>query len=224
MENAAGWLGQFAADDLSPVERALALGAMQDRREESEAQREQAEMDAAAADRREALEVANHQAGDPLGQLQLARARLTAADDRVRDLADQLRRAEAKRAGAEESTRYWADRLAPVVESMQRHEIRDPVELATRRAHQEFVAVTRERLAAGSAVRSSRPFGRGFAVGDEPVTCPDCLAIGATPEESFAIHHMTDDGHLLSVDPAEPVGVPDDGERSAPLGYGVIHR
>src|SRR5438094_806752 len=54
--------------------------------------------------------------------------------------------------------------------------------------------------------RRGRPFGRGAAVrsdgGDVP--CADCLAMGATPEESFLIHS----------DP-QPVPVPDDGERSA---------
>jgi hypothetical protein len=61
------WLGEFAADDLSPLERSMALAGMRDRKDELDADREQADKDAASAERREALLLANHQAGDPPG-------------------------------------------------------------------------------------------------------------------------------------------------------------
>jgi hypothetical protein len=73
----------------------------------------------------------------------------------------------------------------------------DPVEAATRHAHQVFVEVTRARMAAAETrVPERRPFaGRGaLAVRAEEVTCPDCLQVGADAAESFLIHH---DGELL---------------------------
>lgn len=79
----------------------------------------------------------------------------------------------------------------------------DAVESASRHAHDEFVAVTRARMAAaasGAPQRERRPFaGRGGVAvrSDQPVTCPDCITIGATPEQSYLIH----------ADPDAPAGV-----------------
>ena len=69
----------------------------------------------------------------------------------------------------------------------------DPLEAASRRAHEVFREVTRARWAEAQGARppsERRPFGGagGLAVRSEPVTCPDCIAVGATPEQSALIH------------------------------------
>lgn len=46
--------------------------------------------------------------------------------------------------------------------------------------------------------------GRGTAVRSEPVTCPQCEAVGATADESFLIHH---DGDLYPADAAAGPGI-----------------
>ena len=78
----------------------------------------------------------------------------------------------------------------------------DPVEAATSRAHRAFVEATRAALAGQSqpAPRRRPPFASagGIAVRSEQVTCAGCIAVGATPDESFLLHS----------DPA-PVPVPD---------------
>ena len=83
---------------------------------------------------------------------------------------------------------------------------RDGVEGAVQRAQAVARELQTEARIEARVARRGRPFGRGAAVrsdgGDVP--CADCLAMGATPEESFLIHS----------DP-QPVPVPDDGERSA---------
>jgi hypothetical protein len=203
----------------------MALTAMRDRKDEADAEREQAEKDAAAAGRREALEFANHQAGDPIGQMSLARARYTEYDDRCRDLADQLRRAEAKRARAQDDIRFWGERLEPVTQAAQRARIPDdPAAAAVYFAHKRFVEATQAMRA---EARAARPKGRGFAARNESViTCPACLKLGASPEESFLIHHCDADGNPLSGVPDQPVPapVPDDAERRVRGGYAELSR
>jgi hypothetical protein len=217
MTDVAAWLGQFSAgDDLSPLERASALTAMRDRKDQLEAERDQADKAAAAAERREALEFHNAQAGDPLGHLSLARARFTEHDDRCRDLRDQLRKAEAKRDRSRGEIEWWARQLEPVEQAAQRSRVpSDPVEAAVYRAHEAFRDTTR-------AMRTGtrpRPFGRGVIARSE-VTCEHCKAMGldVTPEESFLIHHMDADGNPLSAQPDRPVPVPDDAERAREVG------
>jgi hypothetical protein len=89
----------------------------------------------------------------------------------------------------------------------------DPIEAASRHAHREFVAATRAKMAAAAAGRPApRPFASaspaGFAVRSEAAACEACTAIGATPEESFWIHHTDADG--------QPVASP--GEAEVPSG------
>jgi hypothetical protein len=92
----------------------------------------------------------------------------------------------------------------------------DPLEAVTSRAHAAFAEATRAKLAEAQGQprqqRASRPFPSrgGVAVRSEPVTCDACIAVGASPEESFLIHHMDADGQLLSVSPDAPVSVPPD--------------
>jgi hypothetical protein len=176
---------------------------MRDAKDELDTERDQAGRDAAAAERREALEFANHQAGDPLGQMSLARSRFAEYDDLCRDLADQLRRAEAKRDRARSNLEFFAARAAETRELVSRSAPADPVTATVQRAreaHREFGRTTRAALS--DAALGRRPKGGGYAVRSEPVTCPECIAAGADSTESFLIHHDPD-----------PVPVPDDAER-----------
>jgi hypothetical protein len=211
MTDVAGWLGGFAADDLSPLDRASALTAMRDRKDELDAERSQAEKDAAAATRREELLFLNHQAGDPLGNLSLARSRFSEHDDRCRDLQDQLRKAEAKRDRSRAEIEWWAGQLAPIEQAAQRSRVpSDPVEAAQYHAHRAFKETTR----AMRAEARSRPFGRGYAVRGEPPECEGCKAIGADAWESWQLHHTTPDGRPVAEEPDRPAPVPDDAERA----------
>jgi hypothetical protein len=64
-----------------------------------------------------------------------------------------------------------------------------------------------------SLSRSRSPFARrSVAVRSEPVTCPGCIAVGASAEESFLIHHSDADGQPLAAVPDVP---PDDTDRRA---------
>jgi hypothetical protein len=114
------FLASFAAADLSPVERALALGAMDDVREDVSAARDELTRQVAAEERSEAMSTANRMLGDPLGELSRARAAQMSADDDVRDLSERLQRAEAKRTRAQEGIEFWAQKSGAVTGSAQR--------------------------------------------------------------------------------------------------------
>ena len=212
MTDVGTWLGEHTAGDLSPLERAGALAGMRDAKEELDTERDQADRITAAAERREALEFANHQAGDPLGQMSLARSRFAEYDDLCRDLADQLRRAEVKRDRARDNLEFFAARAQETRELVSRSAPADPVSATLARArevHREFARNTRSALS--DAALGRRPKGGGYAVrSDQPVTCPDCIAAGATPDESFLLHNDPD-----------PVPVPDgaEAERLMAAGY-----
>jgi hypothetical protein len=115
-----GWLDQFSAGDLSPVEKALAASAIDDVRDQAAAGREDAARQVAAEERTEALVLANRVGGDPLGNLQRARAAEEAADDECRGLAAQLVKAEARRDRARGNAEFWAQRTAEVTGQAQR--------------------------------------------------------------------------------------------------------
>ena len=214
MTDVGAWLGQFSAgDDLSPLERATALTGMRERKDELDAERDQADKAAAAAERREQLEFYNAQAGDPLGHLSLARSRFTAADDVVRDLTEQLRKAERRRDRARGEIEWWATQLAPVEQAAQRARVpSDPVEAALYRAHETFKETTRAMRT--GTVAGRRPKGGGYAVRGEPPECEGCKAIGADAWESWQLHHTTPDGRPVAEEPDRPLPVPDDAERS----------
>jgi hypothetical protein len=71
--------------------------------------------------------------------------------------------------------------------------VSDLFEQATQRAHAAFAEATRAAVAAaesGLTRPERRPFASGLvAVRNEPVTCPECIACDATPEESWLIHN-----------------------------------
>jgi hypothetical protein len=211
--------------DLSPVQRALAFSAMEDAKAEAIERREQAERDAYRQERTEALVFANRQGGDVLGGLQMARAAFGAADDQVRDLSAQLERAEARRNSAHESIQLLSRRLDEMTAAVSRSapSPSSGVEGTLSRAQEALREAQAERrvdamLARGRSGARARPFARGGrAARSEQVTCDACLAVGATPEESFLIHHTDADGNPLAELTTVP---PDDSERSA-AGYGL---
>jgi hypothetical protein len=90
-----------------------------------------------------------------------------------------------------------------------------------RRAHREFVEATRAQMSEAAAGRARPPFARGggVAVRSEEVTCKECIAVGASPEQSYLIHADPDapaSVRLPLTEDAQPVSVPpDDSERSA---------
>jgi hypothetical protein len=190
--------------DLSPVERALALSAADDARAGAAEQREQSERRVAAEERAEALMLANRMGDDPLGGLRRARADFDAADDVVRDLAGKLEKATARRDRALESVQFLSRRMDEITGLAQRSAPPDMLAPAREalKAHREYVQASR---AAWQAVQSGTPGRPPFARGgvavrsEEEVTCPECIAMGADPQESFWIHHSDADGNPLSV-------------------------
>jgi hypothetical protein len=220
LTDVAAWLGEFSAGDLSPLDRGMALAEMRDRKEDLDTERDQADRDAAVAERREALLFANHQAGDPLGQMSLARSRFAEYDDLCRDLGDQLRRAEAKRDRARDNLEFFAARAQETRELVSRSAPADPVTATVQRArevHREFARNTRTALS--DAALGRRPKGGGYAVRSEPVTCPECVKCEFTPEQSFWVHHSDADGNPLAAPVPVPATGPDEAERLMAAGY-----
>jgi hypothetical protein len=225
MSDYAGWLDQFTAGDLSPMGQALLQQQMTDAKAEADEERAEAEREAARQERRDNTLLADRQAGGAMAEISRQRALAGEADDRCRDLEAQLAKWQGKRDRALSNVEFWAQRMQLASDQVQRSVSGadlGPLQQASRRAHREFLEATRARRAgAGTAVRSSRPFGDGYAARNEPVTCPHCLALpGVTPEElaavSFAIHHSDADGNPLAA-PADrpvPVTVTDDAERA----------
>ena len=147
--------------------------------------------------------------GDTLAELQGEREKI----ERGRRRAEQVRRAHengqvtafdiarmdfdegdeglAERLERRAESLLWQVRDAAELASPQRERPADPLEAVSRHAHEVFREVTRQRMAEAQSGRPGpRPFagrGRG-AVRSEPVTCPDCVKYGATPEQSFLIH------------------------------------
>jgi hypothetical protein len=205
----------------------MVLSGMRDRKDELDAEREQADKDAAAAQRREEFLLLNARAGDPVGEMSRARQAWSDADDMRRDALDQLRKAEKRIASAERSVEFWAARLEPVTQAAQRSRVpSDPVEAAVYHAHQAFKETTQAMRAEARAAARSRPFGGGVIARNEPVTCETCKAIGADAWESWKIHHTDCDGNPVSgsSDQPDPAPVPDDAERRVRGGYTEISR
>jgi len=186
-------LSAMAADS-TPGERARMQMDAADRREQVQADREQAEREAARQERTESLALADRQLGNPLGELSRARAALSDAQDQVLELAGQLEVARGRESRSRANLVFWAERMGSVTDSVERSAQCDPFEAARTRAteaHREFARNTRQAMraaAAGEAPRSRRPFA-AVAVRGEEQNCKHCRQLGATEQESFAIHH-----------------------------------
>jgi len=130
------------------------------------------------------------------------------------------RRAESLRRQLAESAELMAPQRAP----------EDPLQAASRRAHQVFTEVTRQRMAEAQARRAAprerRPFGSaspgGAAVRSEPVTCPECIKCGFTAEQSFVVHHTDADGRPIAAasEVAEPASDSQEAGRYQPVRAG----
>jgi hypothetical protein len=210
MTSTAGWLaanGIGQADYFADAGQLARARAAQQEAAEAAGDRER---EAAQAERSDARATAMYLAGMQPGatlaraqQMADARAEIQDHRDAIAKLERRLERFQRQAAAeAETMTRAagMAERSAaldPVAEALQR----------AREAHREYV--TRSRAALSGAVTGRRPFG-GVVRRSDPADCPHCLALDATPEESFAIHHP----ELLPPLGAEPVTVPDDSERA----------
>jgi hypothetical protein len=106
----------------------------------------------------------------------------------VADLETQLQAARARLHQAAESLVDWSAQADEVLSvSAQRSRAPDVLADAKRALADARVDA---RLAALSQAPARRPKGPGGHVRrSEPVTCADCIKYGATPEESFVIHH-----------------------------------
>jgi hypothetical protein len=221
------FLESAAAADPGPAARARLKSDAADRATELAEAREIAERQAQRQEQAEMLALQNRALGDPIGELSRARAAAGQVQDRIADLESQLERERAKLSRAQSNIEFFAVRSQAVSDAVSRSAPMDGIEGAIFRAqaaHREYVAASRRAWAdaqAGTAWRE-RPFVSrgGAAVRSEPVTCPGCIAVGATPEQSFWIHHSDADGNPLSAT-AEPVPVPpDDTDRRTSAGYG----
>jgi hypothetical protein len=189
------FLAGFVADDVTPLEAAQITSGRQDAAEARHEAQAQAERAAQAQDRADAMAFAEKQHGNPLAELSRARNVLMAADDEYRDAEARFRKAEGKVRRARENVEFFAQRAAQVQEVAQRSAAPsdDPVEQAARVAHRLFTEATRARMndaALGRPPKARRPFASGLAARSESTPdCPDCAGMGATAEESFAIHH-----------------------------------
>jgi hypothetical protein len=217
--------------NLTGLSRVLALAAADDARADAADARARAERQAEAERRAEVLAWGNRQLGNPLGELSRFRSEHAEADDRVRDLADQLEKATKKRDRLAEAIRGRTQQLDEITASLSRSApLNDPVTVAADVArtafleHAAYVARSRQAWQAAQAGTGPRPFASrgGVAVRNEPVTCPECLKCGFTPEQSFEVHHSDVNGNPISASSDDvPVPVPPDdvADRSA-AGYG----
>lgn len=182
-----GWLGAFSGGDLSPLQKATALDSMSDARELAAEKREADEREAARQDRLDAMLFSNAQNGDPLGQIQLARAAFTVADDQVRDLSAQLARAEAKRDRAQSNITFFASRAQQANQLAQRssNDLLAPAKEALAEAASQRV----ERMLAAVSRPKGAPVSPGYAVRAETqLDCTHCAEAGASAEESYLLH------------------------------------
>jgi hypothetical protein len=216
----AGWLAERHVQE-RPVERLYRQamqGAERQERAEAAAEAERAVEVEEERDRRLlAFQLAGVQ-GRTLGDVAEEASRAASEDDQYQEALKTIERIDKRRERRAEAMRYQSEQLAAVAERSARD--LDPMEAATRRAHQAFREATRAALsdaAMSRAPRAPRPKGYGAAVRSEPVTCQDCLNMGATPEEAFAIHHP----ELLpaSAGQAELPDPASDGQEAGRRGY-----
>jgi hypothetical protein len=140
------WLTEHHTE-LSPRELAIRAEARQDAADKREAERKRAE----AAERREALLVANALNGNPMGEMVAAQRRMAGLQDEVNELRGQLEKAERKLESARSNLRLLADEQLIVEEAAARSApLSDPAYAALQRAreeHQRMMEHARERTA-----------------------------------------------------------------------------
>jgi hypothetical protein len=128
-----------------------------------------------------------------------AAGRITAFDiARMQDFDEgdegQVARLERRAASLERQLADAAAMIGP------RQQPADPLEAASRHAHDVFVQATRAKMAGRPAPRPFGSISRGAAVRGEQPPCEACAAVGASADESFWIHHMDADGRPVSAE------------------------
>jgi len=214
-------LEALAADDPGPLERARLQSAAADRAEEAAAVREKAEREAERAERTEALAILNRAAGDPLGQMSVARAVIAAADDEIAELSAKLARAEAKRSRAADSMKFYAERLGAAQDCVQRSaggDLLAPAK-AQLKAHQEYVQASRAAWSAAQAgaPRARRPFAGRGGEARRSESCQHCIDQGVDDETSFLLH--SDPQLAVPVTPPQQAEQPVQAKRRTPMIY-----
>jgi len=131
-------------------------------------------------------------------------ARAADEDDRYQEALKTIQRVERRRARDAEVMRSQGEQLAAIARSQTPS---DPLEAASARARRALESVVRgdDVLRRARAAQASRPFGGGGSVVRSDVTtCKDCIAVGATAEQSFLIHSDLDAPRVVErpVDPA----------------------
>jgi hypothetical protein len=195
------------------------LAMLRAQQQEAAAAQRDDEEEAARAERRDAREVALHLSGVQPGatleramQMADVQAEIAGHREAIEKLERRLGRFK-QQAATEAEAMSLADAMASRSVSL------DPVEAAVqeaRRAHAEFSQRTRQARSGAAAGR--HPKGGGSIARGEHVDCADCAAVGATDEESFAIHHMDASGNVLAAEPVPATG-PDEAERLMRIGY-----
>ena len=149
----------------------------------------------AAAERREQLLAANRASGDPVGMVSRCQAQLAEERDRVRDLEAQLESARGRLSRAAANLDHWSAEVDAIHTAVARRSSAEGDLLAgAKAAHREFAAATRAAITAmeaGTPRQARRPFGNAVR-SDQPVTCRECIKVGASPAESFLLHRDPD--------------------------------
>jgi len=182
--------------------------AMPDRAELEQAAAERAAADA-LAERRETTAMLNALHGNPLAELSRAQQAAAAARDEVNDLEVRLAGARERLRAAAESVVDFGAAADEVLNASARRSSPDLLQ----GAREALTDVQLRQMAVARSGRERPPFAHGgHAARSEPVTCSECIKLGATPEESFVLHSVL--GRPLEADE-----VPDQ-DKAERRGYG----
>lgn len=152
----------------------------------------------ARAEEREQLLAANQSAGDPISMVSRAHAQLAEERDRVRECEAALETARGRLSRAAGNLEHWTAAAEEVRTAVPRRsdtsDLLGPAK-AMLAGHQQYVAASRAAVAAmtaGTPRPARRPFGGVARRSEPPVECGECIAAGASWEESVMIHQDPD--------------------------------
>jgi hypothetical protein len=211
--------------DLSAFDRVQALTARDDALAAVQEKRAEAERAEVREARLEALEFANRLGGDPVGELQRARAQVTDYDDEVRDLTVRLEKAQAKLTRAQGNMEFWSKRMGEVTGAVSRSvspdDLLGPAKAALKE-HREYVAASRAAWSAvqSGAPRARRPKGevsRGGEVRRSELECVYCVENNVNHEDSTLLH--LDPQYGIPITSATQAAQAREADRLRKLGY-----
>jgi hypothetical protein len=180
---------QFRPDGPATVDQVLARAlATPDRAELEQAAAERAAADA-LAERRETTAMLNALHGNPLAELSRAQQVAAAARDEVADLEARLAVARERFRSAAESVVDFGTAADEVLNASARRSSPDLLQGA-REVLTDYQI--RQMAAQRSQAPGRHPKGRGGRAVRSEVTCRECIAAGATAEESWLIHQDPD--------------------------------